>query len=184
MRAPAGIKWGTKTGIGRVDVPEEAKCHAFKWVVYGTKAAYCKGQYVNVVSIREAFFITFRQNYKYCNKCWYMFIGPHWVEMIEDIESFVLKEVRGPFYSAAILHVINRLEQTGGRFSEDEPPCNKDVWEHKKMPFKSNEIDLLFTKPTADFHEHFIWQQRLGSNRHVWALNADMSTIPGSFNSV
>jgi hypothetical protein len=87
--------------------------------------------------------------------------------MKEDIEPFVLKEVRGPFYNAAILPVINWLERKGGRYSEDEPPCPKAVWEHKKMLFKSKEIDKWFTKLTADFHEPLDWQQRLGSKRHV-----------------
>jgi hypothetical protein len=63
--------------------------------------------------------------------------------------------------------VINWLDENGGRYFEDEPPCTKIVWEHKKMLFKSKEIDNLFTKLNANFHEPLDWQHRLESKRHV-----------------
>ncbi len=80
-KAPDGIKWG----IERVDVPEEAKRQVFKWVIYDIKTADYKGQPINAISIREAFVITFRHKYRYCNKCWYRFTGPHWEEMKEEL---------------------------------------------------------------------------------------------------
>ncbi len=122
-------------------------------MVYDIKAAYGKGQFLNVVSIRDAFVTIFRHKYRYRNKCWYRFIGPHWEEMKEDVDSFLLKEVRGSFYNAAILSVINWLEKNGGRYSKDQSSCSKGVWEHKKMLFKSKEIETMFTKLTANFHE-------------------------------
>ena len=80
-----------------------------------------KGHHVNEYALQEAFVLMFRHKYRYCNKAWCKFVGPHWEELEEDFTDFVIPEFRGDFYQNVVLPVIMWLEK------QPQPPCNKAV---------------------------------------------------------
>jgi len=114
--------------------------------------------------LRTAFTVYYRDTYAFANSTWYMFVGPHWIDLGKEGKPYVLKLLRKKFYDKLIRPIVNyyrgRLRKRS-RTYEKKMPNNLEY--HKKQ-FQFTKIDSAFNNLESSFLKPLGWADLLGAN--------------------